>query len=317
MAEVLAFYDACAAANPPLHARIASALATIDSALHIFHGAGELCLSFNGGKDSTVVLHLLLAALARRGLSYATSPAACPRLVYFSASGCDLAPAAAPAADAAAAGAPATFPEITGFMRACEAAHGLRIEELRGFKGGLEALTAGGVRGVLMGTRAGDPDAAQLRGPFSPTSLSWPPAMRVCPLLDWGYAHVWEFLRGARLPYCSLYDAGYTSLGSPRDSAPNPALLRGGSDGAPLPAWRLEDGALERSGRAPRGGGGSGGSSSGGSGDGSAGGSAGGSGSGSDGSAAAGAPAAAPPAGEAGALAGAADASAGAPAAAL
>ena len=264
MAEVLAFYDACATANPLLHARIASALHAIDSALHIFHGAGELCLSFNGGKDSTVVLHLLRAALQRRGLSYATSPAAaCPRIVYFSASGCDLAPAApaaaSPAASSAAAAstaaAAATFPEICAFMRACQAAHGLRIEELQGFKAGLGALAAGGVRGVLMGTRAGDPDAAQLCGPFSPTSLSWPPAMRVCPVLDWGYAHVWEFLRGARLPYCSLYDEGYTSLGSPRDSAPNPALARGGGQ-APLPAWRLEDGALERSGRAGAGRGG-------------------------------------------------------------
>jgi hypothetical protein len=59
----------------------------------------------------------------------------------------------------------------------------------------------------------------------------------VNPILPWSYEHVWLFLRGARLGYCGLYDAGFTSLGAPADSAPNPRLRvvalggDGGDDG--------------------------------------------------------------------------------------
>ena len=116
---------------------------------------------------------------------------------------------------------------------------------------------------MLMGTRSTDPHGGALQF-FSPTSLHWPPCMRVCPVLTWSYHDVWAFLRGAELPACELYARGYTSLGSVTSCLPNPLLLHeGGSEGSSevvyLPAWRLLDGAAERLGRAqatPRSGGG-------------------------------------------------------------
>lgn len=37
--------------------------------------------------------------------------------------------------------------------------------------------------------------------------------MSVSPILRWSTVHVWEFLRGRGVPYCSLYDEGFTRLG--------------------------------------------------------------------------------------------------------
>ena len=42
--------------------------------------------------------------------------------------------------------------------------------------------------------------------------------MRVFPILDWDYCTIWKYLRLFNLPYCSLYDLGYTSLGEKNNS---------------------------------------------------------------------------------------------------
>jgi len=75
--------------------------------------------------------------------------------------------------------------------------------------------------------------------------------MRVSPALRWDYGAVWAFLRGAALPFCGLYRAGYTSLGVRSTSVPNPALALAG--GGFKPAWELGDGGQERAGRGARG----------------------------------------------------------------
>lgn len=53
------------------------------------------------------------------------------------------------------------------------------------------------------------------------------------------------------MPYCELYDLGYTSLGGTTDTHPNPALRTVGEDGEVVyrPAYELKDDHLERLGR--------------------------------------------------------------------
>ena len=56
---------------------------------------------------------------------------------------------------------------------------------------------------------------------FCPSDHGYPPFMRVNPILEWGYGDVWAFLRITGVPYCSLYDRGYTSIGNVHNTQPN------------------------------------------------------------------------------------------------
>lgn len=122
------------------------------------------------------------------------------------------------------------------------------------------------VQAMFIGVRETDPHGSKI-GVRSPCDPGWPPIMRVHPILDWDYADVWAFLRCPVLgtpaaalpqfvggggtdgvPYCSLYDAGYTSLGSTHNTHPNPYLQVQGTT-TYRPAYCLEDGSSERAGR--------------------------------------------------------------------
>lgn len=58
------------------------------------------------------------------------------------------------------------------------------------------------------------------------SSGNYPPFMRFNPILDWSYRDVWDFIKACQLPYCNLYDHGYTSLGTVKDTIRNPELLK-------------------------------------------------------------------------------------------
>jgi FAD synthetase len=204
---------------PDSRRRVLHAISVIQSAFALY-GSSGLALSFNGGKDCLVVLHLIFAALAQ------DDGHDLPQVVYFFK--------------------PGDFAEMTAFMRETARTFRFPIRELDlgGFKQGLEALQSQGVRGVLMGQRRTDPYAPQAE--FASTSPGWPDMMRINPILDLDYAGVWAFLRACGLTYCSLYDEGYTSLGSKDETSKHPQLVS--PDSKPRPAHSLQD-ADERAGR--------------------------------------------------------------------
>lgn len=94
-----------------------------------------------------------------------------------------------------------------------------------------------------MGNRETDPYSTGLQ-PIEKSSSGWPDFIRVFPIIQWDYKTVWRFLIAFNLPYCKLYDLGFTSLGEKHNSQPNPHLLSG--EGQYKPAYELVDSAHER-----------------------------------------------------------------------
>lgn len=142
------------------------------------------------------------------------------------------------------------FPELTAFIESSSQTYGLNLEQYNdtmkhGFQRYLEQH--GNVKAIVVGTRRTDPYGSSL-APFQPTDSGWPSFMRVHPVLDWQYDEIWCFLRLANVPYCSLYDMGYTSLGGVDTTVKNPWLKTDGDEYRP--AYELANGdERERDGR--------------------------------------------------------------------
>lgn len=206
-----------------------TALRVLEGAVRLYTPA-RLAVAFNGGKDATVVMHLTRAVIAKYAQEHNVQPF-CHCLYLLSGS---------------------DFPAVDAFVRQQVAACRLHIVEVdAAFKDGIHLFTKDrDMCAFVMGTRRDDPHGSHMEH-FEPSTPGWPNFMRVNPILTWQYHHVWAFLKKFRLPYCHLYDQGYTSIGSVETTKPNPALSVVGEDGqvSYLPAWQLEDASLEREGR--------------------------------------------------------------------
>jgi len=191
--------------------------------------ADEICIGFNGGKDCTALLHLYYAVV------YKKDPERCKHLLtLFIKTG-------------------EPFNELDHFMKDTIKRYGLETIQFEGdMKCELAKLLKERpkIKAVLMGTRKSDPYSKNLEA-FSPTDEGWPTFMRINPILNWSYQDIWCFLRSLNLPYCVLYDQGYTSIGGKRKTSPNEKLKVISTNGKVtyLPAYMLQDEGDERFGR--------------------------------------------------------------------
>ncbi|KAL8446664.1 hypothetical protein Emag_004671 [Eimeria magna] len=254
--------QASSSAPRPFASLVAEALELLVDVLRIF-GPDKVVLSFNGGKDAVVILHLYRAALVKytrlqqqeqqqqeeqqqqllqqQLLQQQEGCAQCsrglvarPRAVYFHAGSQE-------------------FPEVESFVRQTAEAFAISVETYYcDWASGLRSFVSRHPQtpvAFVLGTRLSDPQRARETLAFLQPSSRWlPPFIRVQPLLHFGYGHIWWFLRQLRLPYCPLYDLGYSSIGTRANTLPNPLLLK--NDGSqPLPAYELQMWDKERAGR--------------------------------------------------------------------
>eukprot|EP00117_Sycon_ciliatum_P044132 scpid40969/ scgid31877/ FAD synthase; FAD pyrophosphorylase; FMN adenylyltransferase; Flavin adenine dinucleotide synthase; Molybdenum cofactor biosynthesis protein-like region; FAD synthase region len=234
---------------------IANALCIIEEAMNRY-GSGGLCLCFNGGKDCTVLLHLL-SIVRHRQLHQQSSPTPIGSGGSGSSGGSTSTHSSSDQLVALYIRSNDPFPEVEVFIQESTEKYNLELLTFEGsYKDALawQLKSHPHIKAMLMGTRRTDPYAADL-SPFVMTDKDWPQIMRVNPILDFSYSDVWRFLRDLNVSYCSLYDQGYTSLGGRSTTKPNPALHVENQDGrqsAHLPAYLLSNGDRERDGRVKR-----------------------------------------------------------------
>jgi hypothetical protein len=81
------------------------------------------------------------------------------------------------------------------------------------------------IKAIITGTRSTDPYAQNLGlSQWSDVQLGWPSFERVLPIYFWDYSMVWRFIEEAELPYCDLYNHGYTYVGDQVNSIQNPFI---------------------------------------------------------------------------------------------
>eukprot|EP01041_Mallomonas_annulata_P011343 gene11343-23736_t len=212
-------------------------LQVIESCIHLYP-LSSIAISFNGGKDACVVFYLVYYALWKHEQQQQSTKLSDGnvinkiRVIYFTND--DI------------------FPELADFIRCMIDRYSLSVITYDcSFKEGMQRAVDDGIQAVFMGVRRGDPYMDEAEH-YEPSSVGWPKFMRINPIIQWKYKQVWEFLRTADLPYCSLYDQGYSSLGHASNTVRNPALLvmhsnDGNGGDVYLPAYMLVDESLERS----------------------------------------------------------------------
>lgn len=207
----------------------------IDNAINIIKEAlsrydpHEVCIAFNGGKDCTALLHMMYAVMCVELKNHHKGI----KSLYVRYSN--------------------AFEDVDRFMKRSQQSYQLDLITIEGkMKHALEKLKVDHpeIKAVLMGTRFTDPHSRNL-APFTPTDSDWPSYMRINPMLDWSYHDVWEFIRTLSIPYCTLYDKGYTSLGGKDGTKKNEKLRFLDKNGEVCyhPAYTLKDGEFERNGR--------------------------------------------------------------------
>jgi FAD synthetase len=171
-------------------------------------------ISFNGGKESLIILHKF---------KHETN-------IFFRVNKDD------------------DFPEINEYISFIGKLYNINILIFNDIKQAIEILKEKyNVNEVILGCRKTDPNCSEL-GLYQMTDSYLPSILRYHPLINWSYFDVWKYIEDNNLIVCSLYNKGYTSIGSKYNTFPNYTLFDLENKNYKH-AKELEDASLERIGR--------------------------------------------------------------------
>ncbi|BBD07269.1 phosphoadenosine phosphosulfate reductase family protein [Desulfovibrio ferrophilus] len=191
--------------GPTLDGKIAEVVACVDSAIAAV-GPDGLAVAWTGGKDSTLVLHLVRERLAE------LAPGASLRAISID-TGCKF-PQVVAFRDALAREWDVQLtiarPEVdmAGYPVAHDKAaccHDLKVLPLN------RAIKETGIQLLLTGIRADEHPSRAMRPAVE--AVAEPAHLRLHPLLHFSEMDVWSFIMDRGLPVCPLYQQGYRSLG--------------------------------------------------------------------------------------------------------
>lgn len=207
---------------------VSLALSVIEQAVTKYPST-DLCLCFNGGKDCTALLHLIYSCIQRHKPEEWNKI----QILYVKCG--------------------ETFREVEDFIEQTAIRYNFHLTTLHGdLKHSISAYVKShpNIKAMMLGTRKSDPGGSNLNH-FCPTDSGWASIERILPLLNWTYTDVWCFLRQLQVPYCILYDRGYTSLGEKSKTVQNPSLLNDDrkSFQSYKPAYMLQNEDCERQSR--------------------------------------------------------------------
>ncbi|CEF63131.1 FAD synthase [Strongyloides ratti] len=191
------------------------------------YSLSQIFISFNGGKDCTLALHLFSLCLKSK---YPTLRDSIQAFIHKTSE---------------------EFTEIEPFInKVCPLYNISKHVYSLSMKESLSKLKKDfpTVFPIIMGTRYMDPAGKYMKSNICETDNDWPKLLRVCPIFDWNYHEVWRVIKTLNIPYCSLYDEGYTSLGEKRSTIKNEELVRkeNGNIIGYYPAYKLKNCELER-----------------------------------------------------------------------
>jgi FAD synthetase len=192
----------------------------------------QIAVAFNGGKDCTVTLHQYSLVLNKKYSNLNKKPTLRAIFIHNK----------------------PQFDNVLQFIDECVKYYNIDLIQIDGqIKDALNQLKIShpDIQCIIMGTRFTDPYSSSLND-FSPTDPTWPEYMRCNPILHYSYNDVWKFLREFKVPYCQMYDQGFTSLGDKEGTIQNIKLQYQNNDTGSIeykPAYLLDDEMSERHGR--------------------------------------------------------------------
>ena len=154
----------------------------------------RIAISFNGGKESLVVLHQYMSIC---------------KVIFTVEDEND-------------------FPEIKEYVKHITRVYNIKLLRFKNMSESIIRLKEKfNINTIILGCRRTDPNCQNL-DIVSPTDKNWPFILRFNPLIDWTYGDVWKYIVENNLPICSLYENGYTSIGNKNNTFPNYNLYQNG-----------------------------------------------------------------------------------------